>query len=80
MDEQLDKLALEVKTLINKHGMENPMTLAGAVGILEIIKRDIVEEAIARARKYQHEQLNKGDSDTIHMEVVPDGSKTNEEK
>ena len=43
------KLAIELKAIINKYGAEAGLTLAEAVGLLEITKRDIIEEAIRNA-------------------------------
>lgn len=43
------KLAIELKAIINKYGAECNLTLAEAVGLLEITKRDIIEEAIRNA-------------------------------
>ena len=48
-NEAINKLAIELKALVNKYGIEYKMTLAEAVGMLEITKRDVIEEAIERS-------------------------------
>lgn len=44
-DENLDKMAEEIESIIRKHAEKNEITFAGIIGTLELIKDDFKEEA-----------------------------------
>jgi hypothetical protein len=64
------KLILELKAIINKYGVEHGLTLAEAIGMIEIAKRDIMEEAIARASMQMKAEAEKADADTVLAEII----------